>query len=85
LFPHQAIRDRRKEKMDREKMDQGWEELQGRIQERIGKYMRGGFDQLEYRPVGVRHLLEMPADDRTGAPGGGGSHVPSWRSRARDT
>jgi len=75
VFPRMRRFDTGGKKMDHEEMDQGWEELQARIQARLGKYLRGGADQLEYKPGSVLHLLEMPAGDRTGLSGGKGSHV----------
>jgi len=62
-------------KMDHEESNQGWEELQARIQARLGKYLRGGANQLEYKPANILHLLETPAGDRMGLSGGKGSHV----------
>ncbi|HOG17156.1 MAG: hypothetical protein A4E73_01538 [Syntrophaceae bacterium PtaU1.Bin231] len=54
--------------MDSEKLDQGWEELQARIQERLRKYMRGGAEQSEYGAGSPLHLLETIS--RTAGTGG---------------
>jgi len=61
--------------MDHEESNQGWEELQARIQARLGKYLRGSANQLEYKPANILHLLETTVGGGTGLSGGKGIHV----------
>ncbi len=44
--------------------DRGWQELQDRIQNVFGNFLRGDVPSIEYKPPSVIHLLEMSAGYR---------------------
>ena len=50
--------------MAKNKTDQGWQELQDRIQNVFGNLLRGDVQRIEYKPPSVIHLLEMSAGYR---------------------
>ena len=50
--------------MAKNETEQGWQELQDRIQNVFGNFLRGDVQRIEYKPPSVIHLLEMSAGYR---------------------
>ena len=45
--------------MKNNSVDQGWQQLQARIDRLLGKYLREDLHKIEYKPQDVIYLLEM--------------------------
>ena len=50
--------------MAKNETEQGWQELQDRIQNVFGNLLRGDVQRIEYKPPSVIHLLEMSSGYR---------------------
>jgi hypothetical protein len=50
--------------MDQERMDQGWQQLQARIERMLDPYRTAGLHDTEYRPRQTTRRLEIAADKR---------------------
>ena len=47
--------------MNQETVDQGWQQLQSRINQLVGQFLREDFPIIEYKPRNIA-LLQMPSD-----------------------
>jgi hypothetical protein len=47
--------------MNQETVDQGWQQLQSRINQLVGQFLREDFPIIEYKPRSIA-LLQMPSD-----------------------
>ena len=54
--------------MDRDRMDEGWQQLQARIAEMLAPYRTQGLPKIEYKAPSPTYQLEMPAKPRQRSP-----------------
>ncbi len=45
--------------MSHDTTDQGWQQIQARVEQLVDRYLRNGLQTIEYKPRDVIHLLEM--------------------------
>jgi hypothetical protein len=50
--------------MDQERMDQGWQQLQARIERMLDPYRTAGMHNTEYKPRQTTRRLETAADKK---------------------
>lgn len=46
--------------MNEDKTDQGWQHIQAKVDQIVGKFLRNDQQKLEYKPDREIYLLEMP-------------------------
>jgi hypothetical protein len=46
--------------MNEDKTDQGWQRIQERVDQIVGRFLRNDREMLEYKPGREIYLLEMP-------------------------
>jgi hypothetical protein len=52
----------RRIEMNNNSVDHGWQQLQARIDQLLGKYLGEELHKIEFKPRDVIYLLEMPPD-----------------------
>jgi hypothetical protein len=50
--------------MNQETVDQGWQQIQSRINQLVGRFLKEDFPIIEYKPRSIA-LLQMPSDYKT--------------------
>lgn len=48
--------------MDQKTSEQGWQQLQARIEGLLGQALMNNVQKIEYKPRFIVHLLEMPSE-----------------------
>ena len=47
--------------MDHSTADQAWQKIQAGIERLLRQSLEGGLQMIEYKPLDIIHLLEMPS------------------------
>jgi hypothetical protein len=48
--------------MNQQTSDQGWQQLQSHIEDFFGQTLRNDVQRIEYKPLFITPLLEMPSE-----------------------
>jgi hypothetical protein len=48
--------------MNKETVDQGWQQLQAHVEGFFGQVLRGDVKRIAYKPLFIPQLLEMPSE-----------------------